>query len=141
MNDVFVTETDVVYARRSIIKPMIIIFLILSLLACLGFFIAWQTFLYFEVFVIISCIVAVFFWLRRYSAYKLRFEGDRLLITNIRTSEQFEVFDIPASDFVITQTDKEKERDYCSLMIKNTIFMFGSVKKYSDLKEYIDNHF
>jgi len=51
------------------------------------------------------------------------------------------IYDIPASDFIINQSKKEKDLDYCSVGIKNTIFAFGGVKKCKELKEYIANNY
>ncbi|MBQ2675893.1 MAG: hypothetical protein IJF54_00635 [Clostridia bacterium] len=137
----FITETDERYVKHQFYKSTVIAFVIFSLLACFGFLVAWQTFVFFEVIVLISCIVTIFSKKREGHNYELHFENDWLLITNCVTFDSYEVYDVPASDFVITQSNKEKESDYCSLLIKNTVFAFGGVKKCNKLKEYISNNF
>lgn len=141
LQNVFTTETDIEYVKRQSNKAMAIIFIVLSLLACLGFLIAWQTFIFFEGIVLVSCIVAMFSKKRNNNNFELHFENDHLYIMNRTTGKTFEVFDIPASDFVITQTEKEKAANYCSLLIKNTVFAFGGIKNCSELKEYISQNY
>ena len=57
------------------------------------------------------------------------------------SNESFYVSDIPASDFVITQAKDETKLDYCSLLIKKTVFCFGGVKNCRQLKEYIQENY
>ena len=137
----FVTETDSKYVRLQTYKVTSVLFVVLSLLACLGFLIAWQTFLFIEFIVLISCIVTFNSKKSTYHDYSLRFEGDKLYIMDNFTASTYEVFDIPASDFIINQTKQEVKKDYCSLAIKNTIFTFGGVKNCTQLKKYISDNY
>ena len=137
----FVTETDAKYVKLQSDKALATTFVVLSLLACLGFLIAWQTFVFFEVIVLISCGVTMFLKKRNNHDCVLRFDGDKLYIRNRTTAEIYEVFDIPASDFIINQSKKEEKLDYCSVLIKNTIFAFGGVKKCQELKKYIADNY
>lgn len=73
--------------------------------------------------------------------WKLEFEDDALTIVNLKTNEYYSVFDIPASDFVITQSGNETNLDYCTLMIKHTVFAFGGVKNCTQLKAYIQENY
>ena len=137
----FITETDGGYARLQAYKTIIVVFVVLSLLACLGFFVAWQTFLFIEFIVLISCFVTLNLKKGACHDYILKFEGDRLYITEKNGANMYEVFDIPASDFIINQTKQEIKKDYCSLAIKNTVFTFGGVKNCTQLKKYISDHY
>ena len=130
-NDSFNTETDAAYVRRASVKAVIVIFVLLSLLACLGFLIAWQTFVFFECIVVAACLFTFINKIRNLHYYKLQFDGAHLLITDVKNSKEF----------IINQTKKEETIDYCSLTIKNTVFLFGGVKKCRELKEYIEQHF
>ena len=141
MNDSFVTQTDAEYLKKQLPKVLIGCFIVGTLLACIGFVVAWQTFLFFESVFIIAWVITVIKKVRENRAYELRFENDTLYITNLATGDVYTVYDIPASDFIINQTKKEKSLDYCSLSIKNTIFNFGGVKSYSDLIIYITEHY
>ena len=49
--------------------------------------------------------------------------------------------DIPASDFVITQTKQEIPLDYCSFAVKHTVFVMGGVQNCKELKAYIQVHY
>ena len=137
----FVTETDSGWVRLHTYKTTAIVFVVLSLLACLGFLIAWQTFLFFELIVLISCITTLNTKKISHHDYLLSFEGDRLYITDKTNDNVYEVFDILVSDFIINQTKQDIKKDYCSVAIKNTIFAFGGVKNCTQLKKYIfDNY-
>lgn len=141
MQNTFITETDEKYVSRESGKAAIIVFMAFSLFACFGFLIAWQTFIFFEGIVLLSCTVALFSMKRSNHNYELYFENDHLCITNRATGETFEVYDIPASDFIITQTKKEKTVNYCSLTIKKTVFAFGGIKNCLELKKYISENY
>ena len=137
----FITETDCKYVKLQTYKATAVIFIVLSLLACFGFLIGWQTFLFIEFIVLISCIVTLNSKNGTRHDYVFEFEGNRLYITDRATSNIYEVFDIPASDFIINQTKQEIKKDYCSLTIKNTIFAFGGVKNCNQLKKYISDNY
>ena len=137
-NNLFVTETDAKAVRRTMLLTTAVLFVVLSALCCLALLISWQTFLFFEIVAVISCGVNL---LRRPHHYTLRFEGNRLYVTNNSTGEGFEVFDAPADDFVIKQTKGEEKTDRCSLLVKSTALMFGGVKRCKELKEYISQNF
>lgn len=137
----FTTETDPFATRSNIIKAIIITFAILSGLSCLGFLISWQAFCFFEAINIISITYSYVRLLKKDNHAVLRFEGSELFIELGEKKDTYEVYDIPASDFVINQTKKQKKIDYCDLTIKNTIFIFGNVKKCRELKEYIKQHY
>lgn len=140
-NNSFVTETDAKYAELQTNKALVIVFLIFSLVACLGFLVAWQTFAFFEGIVLISCFITFFSKKRSGNYWRLEFVNDNLTVTNLKSGKSFHVDNVPATDFVITQTKSEIPLDYCSLMIKNTVFVFGTVKNCTQLKEYIDANY
>ena len=111
----------------------------MTLLASLAFFIGWKAFVFFELIVVISSLITIF--TRKSQRFELRFEGNRLRVTDLRKSITTEVSDKTQGDFLIGQTKNQIEPDYCSLMIKGTLFQFGSVKKCRELKAYIESHF
>lgn len=137
-NNVFITETDPLLVKRGIYRSTAVLFVILTALCCFAFLISWQAFLFFEITVVFSCVITV---RRKQYCYSLRFEGNRIFITNRTTGEQIVVFDITADDFVINQTKSEVKTDHCSLMIKKHMLTFGGVKECSALKEYISQNF
>ena len=120
---------------------MVILFLVLSCFAALGLLIALQTFLIFEMLVSFICFFSYYITQKNIHDCRLCFENDFLLIKDRTAGEVFEVYDIPASDFIINQTKKEKKLNYCSVAIKHTVFSFGGVKNCRELKEYIEAHY
>lgn len=137
----FITETDAKYVSIQSSKALVITFFVFSLITSLGFVVAWQTFVFFEIIVLISCVTVFFQKRNKNHSWKLEFNNAVIIITNLTTNEEFCVCDIPASDLVVRQSKNEVRLDYCSLMIKNTIFAFGGIKNYSQLKTYIQENF
>ena len=137
----FITTTDTEYTKTQTYQATACIFCGLSLFASLGFLIAWQTFVIFEIAAFFICVISAMHITNNTHDYKLRFEADILYVTDRTSCETFEVYDISASDFIITQTKKEKKIDYCGMAIKNTVFIFGSVKNCSELKKYIAENY
>ncbi len=133
----FVTETDPSYIRKLFFRSCGISFVAFTLFACLGFLVSWQFFLFLELVVLIATLATAISKKSQFPDCVLRFEGDRLFITYRKNHKEFEVYDIPASDFVITQSKKEVPLDYCSLHIKKTVFVLGGVKRCTELKQYI----
>ena len=88
-NNTFITETDEKYVKLQSIKGLIISFLIFSLLACLGFLIAWQTFVFFEIIVLIACAATCLQNKRNDNLWRLEVENDVLTITNLKTNNSF----------------------------------------------------
>ena len=140
-DNTFATETDAKYVSLQSSKALLITFCVLSLFACLGFLVAWQTFAFFEIIVLISCVVSFFLIRNKGHSWKLEFNDTVITITNLTTKEEFCVYDISASDLVVNQSKNEVRLDYCSLMIKNTVFAFGGIKNCSQLKTYIQENF
>ena len=134
----FETETDTKLVMQTLYRSVAIIFAVCSALCCFAFLISWQAFLFFEIIALISCLITA---LRKPKDCSLRFEGDRLYITDKKSGESFTVFDVPADDFIIKQTKSEMKSNHCSLVIKNTVFMLGGVKNCSEMKEYIVQNF
>ena len=62
-------------------------------------------------------------------------------ITDKTTGESFWVYDIPASDFIFTQTKKEKKINVCGMAIKQTVFIFPCLKYADELKKYVSENF
>lgn len=144
--DVFVTETDAAGARKRALKSVVPVFFLFAAAAGLGFLISWQAFVFFELLVIVACLAFVIQTLRKNHHVELRFEGSRLKIRGFAMQgfekpKDYEVYDVPKSDFIIRQTQAQAETDCCCLTVKNTVFFFTDVKKCRELQEYIDKHF
>lgn len=137
----FVTQTDSQYVLTQSNKAGIKVFLLFSLIACLGFLVAWQTFVFFELIVILAVFASFLQQRKKNFDWSLQFEEDELTITNLKTGQSFYVTDIPASDFIITQTKEEIPLNYCSFAVKHTVFVMGGVQNCRELKAYIREHY
>ena len=140
-NNSFVTETDPKYALLHYNKSLIIAFFILSFIACFGLIIGWQTFMFFEVIIFSGCFIVFKQNKQKGHFWKLNFEGHTLTITNKITYESFNVYDVSASDFIIKQSKREKQLNYCTLKIKRTVLELGGVKNCQQMKDYIQKNY
>lgn len=91
------------------------------------------------VMVLITCGVMVLV-LRKRPAVQLSFEGSRLYIRD-SNGENFQVYHVPASDFVLKQNSLEKKTDVGRMQIKKTVFYFYGVKNFEQLRTYIRENF
>ncbi len=90
-------------------------------------------------FLMISVILA--FQVGVNNIFSLRFEGDVLYLDGKQKHMHYQVYDIPASDIVLTQSESDKAENRCSMRIKNTVFRLKYVENYSELKKYIELNF
>ena len=142
MTNTFITQTDSQYVRRQSVFAVLPVFLVFSLVACcVCFFVGWELLLFFELVIIIASVHTLFQNMKKEHLWKLEFERDQLTVTNLKTGESYQVYDTPASDFIITQTKGELSLDYCSVTIKDTIFAFGGVQNCQQLKAYIQENY
>ena len=137
----FITETDPQWVKESIYKSTLAIFAFFTAMSLLGFIISWQIFLIFEGVSILACVYAALSAKKKCPHYTLEFEGARLVITDNKTGDRHELDDIRATDFVINQAVSEIKKDYCSLIIRNTVYAIGGVKKCTELREYVSRNF
>ena len=137
----FFTETDLSCAKWQSCKSVLVIYLVLAVVASVGVLISLQTFLYFEAFAFIIAVFTFFINQKNIHDYRLRFENDMIHITDKTTGESFWVYDIPASDFIFTQTKKEKKINVCGMAIKQTVFIFPCLKYADELKKYVSENF
>lgn len=140
-NKTFITETDVEYAKQQSQRGIVSVFIVGTLLSCLGLFVSWSLFGFFEAILIFSCVMSLKQQQARGFAWRLEFFGNELIITNLTTNEQFRVYDTPASDFIITPSKYKKELGHCSFAVKRTIFAFDGVKNCKQLRAYIQENF
>ncbi|MBQ2729589.1 MAG: hypothetical protein IJF69_02310 [Clostridia bacterium] len=137
----FTTETDMKYVRSETYKVTAIIFIVCSFLASLGFLIAWQTFVFIEAIVMISCFAVLISADRKNHSYEINIEGVTINILDRNDNKSYKLTDIYIEDFIINQSKKEVALDYCSVAIIGTSFTMGGVKNYSALVRYIEENF
>ena len=73
------------------------------------------------------------------SRWELTFVKDRLYLKNLGNKREYEVFDTPASDFIMKVTSKEKNEG--TLKIANTIFNIGAIQNFSEMQKYVETYF
>ena len=73
------------------------------------------------------------------SRWELTFVQDRLYLRNLGNKREYEVFDTPASDFIMKVTSKEKNEG--TLKIANTIFNIGAIQNFSEMQKYVETYF
>ena len=73
------------------------------------------------------------------SRWELTFVKDKLYLKNLGNKREYEVFDIPSSDWSMRLTSKEK--NVGSLKIKNTVFNIGGIQNFSEMRKYIETYF
>ena len=137
----FTTETDESYVIRNAINMRRTFFVISAALALLGLLVTWQFCVLLECVLLFCYSVSTLALRKNPHNFLLEFENDRLYITNRGTGQSYEVWDIPASDFRITQSKSDMANDYGRVVIKNTVFVFAGVKNCTALKEYIKNNY
>lgn len=80
------------------------------------------------------------FMLASSPAVTLRFKNDELQISD-SNGKEYQVYAVPASDFVFIQTPLEKKYNIGCMWIKGTVFFMLGVKNVSETKEYIRTNF
>ncbi len=81
------------------------------------------------------------FQMKTNNVFTLTFDGNVIYFDGKTKKAHYRIFDIPASDIVLKQSNADKAANCCSLRIKNTIFNLKYVENYSELKKYIDENF
>ena len=139
-NKSFTTETDAKYAKMQFFRPVLITMLGTMALSLLGLIVSPGLVVMLEI-TQLFCLGIIYYTTLRKCSWRLFFENDQLTLTNLTTGQTFSVWDIPASDIVIKQSEKEKELDYGFVTIKDTVFGFHGVRNCNALREYIKENY
>ncbi len=83
-------------------------------------------------------ILALPLW--RQPGIRLDFEGDELHIC-YADGREYEVYAVPASDFLFRQNFLEKKHNAGRIQVKKTIFYFYGVQNYAETRQYILENF
>lgn len=136
----FSTKLDSSYHIKRILITDGLLFLILTGLNLFSFTQpagGTRLFLIFEGVILFAVLLAVILSLRQTKTV-LRFQGNKLYIDGVK---HYVVYDVPASDFLLSQTESDKKKDIGNMKIKNTIFSFKGIRNFSKLTEYINENF
>lgn len=71
---------------------------------------------------------------------QLHFVGDELRINHV-DGKKYEVYAVPASDFICRQTPLERKYNVGRIQVKGTIFCFYGVQNYDETCRYILDNF
>ena len=137
----FQTQTNSKFAFKIYGLTMLITYLILALCSCYFLTISIGTFIMIEAFILLGIGFSSIITLKNNSKFTFYFEGNILYINGVKPTQVWKIYEIPATDFIITQSKSEKACDCCTVKIKNTIFKFYGVENYTQLKSYIENNF
>lgn len=91
--------------------------------------------------VVLALVFLVMLRISSRAYWELRFEGAQLFLTDCGSRQTYRVFDVPASDFDIRQTEAQKAKNLCDLKIKNTMFNVYDAREADKLVRYIEEHF
>ena len=99
--------------------------------------IAIQTVIFFEGIIVFTFAFVMFFLLR--VRWKLRFEGEKLYLTNLFNHKEYVVWNTPVNDCIMKRTSEKRDRG--TLIIKDTIFRIGNIQNFSAMEAYIRENF
>ena len=136
--DIFTTIAD---CRKGSARTCIVMWLALSTLALLALRIAVISCLFFEGIVLAVCVFTYIYVCKNTARWKLEFQGNTLLVTNLGNQQKYRVYDVLAEDFILKQTKFQLKRDCGDLRVKDTVVMMGDVQQFSAVKQYIETHF
>lgn len=71
---------------------------------------------------------------------QLHFVADVLHITHV-DGKQYEVYAVPAADFICRQTPLERKYNVGRIQVKGTIFYFYGVQNFAETRRYIQENF
>ena len=121
------------------VKTIIITFIVMGVLACLGLMISFTTFIFLEAMLLIICIMMLLIVSK--VKWDMAFSGTCLTITNMATNQQYYLHDLKRSDFVFSQSKAQKAKNCAHLKIVGSSAVFNDVQHFAELKAYIDQNF
>lgn len=128
--------------QRWYIGTIVITFLILGIVGCAAMWI-WSGMPGPGMMVLmVSVFGAVFMplMLKNQPNAQLHFVGDELRINHV-DGKKYEVYAVPASDFVCRQSALEKKYNVGRIQVKGTIFCFYGVQNFDETCRYIRENF
>ncbi|MBQ7761296.1 MAG: hypothetical protein IJ400_04495 [Clostridia bacterium] len=137
----FETKTNPKFAIKIYGLTMLITYLALALLGLLLLSVNIKFFILAEALILVCMGISALISIKNNSKFTFVFEGNVLHINGVKPAQEWVVYDIPASDFIITQSKGERECDCCTVKIKDTAFKFYGVESYAQLKNYIESNF
>ena len=125
-------------SKRNILVTVFTVAIMFAL-AFFGLKIAVVTWLFFEGVVLLCCGFCLFLVAR--TRWEIQLKGDKLFLHNTGNRQDYWFDDIAYSDFIITQSDRQKEKNTCDLKIKDVPFAMYDVQNYTGLIAYLQTHY
>jgi len=143
--EVFTTRINKKYLFLATLKRLWIPFTIICGLAFLALFYNVPLFILIEAACLFSFAFSVYISYAKYKDTTITVEHNLISIDGKTQMSHFEIYDNPASDFIFSQTKKEKSADCGSMKINNTIFAVHGIANFEKTKRSIleafkDNH-
>ena len=121
------------------IRVIILTYIPLFALAFFGLKIAVVTWLFFEVFLLISFLFCLFLVSRTH--WEIAFNDDTIVVYNTGNRQSYVLTELKQSDFIIKQSEKQKAKNTCDMRIANMVFVFNDVQSYQQMWSYIQDNF
>ncbi|MBE6654585.1 MAG: hypothetical protein E7608_03925 [Ruminococcaceae bacterium] len=134
----FKTETDPRLAAKAYIPTLVITYIIMAALAAFALKVTLGLFIMLECVIAFVMLIVGLSTISANTHYTFEFKGDEL---HINGKKSFVVYDIPASDFIFTQTKAEKARGCGSLKFKSNGLHFYGIKNIKAMKKYVSMNF
>lgn len=134
----FKTETDARLAAKAYIPTLVITYIIMAGIAAFGLAVTLAFFIMLEAVVLLVMLIVGLSTISANTHYTFEFKDNELHITG---KKSFVVYDIPASDFVFTQTKAEKACGCGRLSFKSNSLRFYGIKNIKAMKNYVSSNF
>ena len=134
----FKTETDPRLAAKAYTPTLVVTYIIMAALAAFALKVTVGLFIMLEAVILFVMLVVGLSTISANTRYTFEFKGDELHVTS---KKSFVIYDIPASDFIFTQTKAEKARGCGSLRFKSNALRFYGIKNIKAMKKYVMANF
>ena len=124
-------------ARKSVLA-IVYTYIPMFLLAFLGLKVAVITWLYLEGMLLL--VFAFCLFLVSKTHWEIELQGNNISLVNTGNRQSYYIENLIQADFIIKQTQKQKNNNSCDLQIRNTPFRMYDVRHCDKLLIYIQEH-
>jgi len=124
-------------ARKSVLA-IVYTYIPMFLLAFLGLKVAVITWLYLEGMLLL--VFAFCLFLISKTHWEIELQGNNISLVNTGNRQSYYIENLIQADFIIKQTQKQKNNNSCDLQIRNTAFRMYDVKHCDKLLIYIQEY-
>ena len=140
-DNTFITNTNHSANKKKYILTFVITYIVMAVVVAIFLFKIISALIYVEALVLICTIFCAFLALKNNGKYEFIFTDNNLKIIGVNARQNWAFFDLPTSDFILSQTEKQKQKNCGNMKIKNTPFKFYFVENFSEMQNYINQNF